>query len=89
MPESSPSATPTYRFEVHGRTPEEVSTMKQVGYGEDWAFAKQGKIRRDGYFCGSCSAFKALGQGMGGHEGACLKYNFRDRDFGCCAGWYR
>lgn len=85
MPESSPRAPVTYGFPTDGRSPEEVARMKEYGYGEDPEFAR-GYIREDGYFCGSCKAFKSV---PGTHEGVCLKFNFRDRDYGCCAGWYK
>jgi hypothetical protein len=82
---------PTHSFKPDGRTPKELEEMQEYGYVELPQFAKPGEIRNDGYFCGSCTWWEhkpnTMPENPDEHDGFCKRYDFRDRDFGCCNGW--
>lgn len=81
----------TFSFHPDKRSPHDVQIMQKIGYVEKDEYHKPGKIRSDGYFCGSCKAFQHKPHTIGGlvtsSDGWCQKYKFADRDYGCCGGW--
>jgi hypothetical protein len=72
----------TYSFAVDGRQPF-LQKMISAGYVEMKAF--QGKASRVGYWCESCPWMKEDPQGLTGYW--CAKFQFPDREYGCCGGW--
>lgn len=83
----------THGFYSDGRSREELRRMRDAGYVEDPEYMNPVYMRTDGYFCGSCGAYENtpgnMPQNPGPHDGYCHKFNFRDRDYGCCNGWYK
>lgn len=79
-----------YSFPVEGRTDDEIKEMKEYGYVELDAFKREDR-RADGYFCGTCQYYQAkpysFSQNATRNDGLCIKFQFRDRDYGCCAAW--
>jgi hypothetical protein len=65
---------------------EQLSSRVESGYVE-FEIYKGESIRKDGYFCGSCSYWEDLSSQKDGHLGWCKKFQFSDRDYGCCNGW--
>jgi len=80
----------SYAFSLDGRSQEDLGKMKEHGYVESDNFAEEA-IRDDGYFCGSCKWFDRQPNSIEGrsttHDGFCRRYQFQDRDYGCCGGW--
>lgn len=80
----------TYDFDVKGRNEREVNEMKEYGYVEREQYAKA-SLRNDGYFCGTCKWFERKPHTMpvkpSFHDGYCMRFAFRDTDYGCCGGW--
>jgi len=72
----------TSTFPVDGRE-KWVQKMVAAGYVEMKAF--KGKSSRVGYWCQSCPRMKEDPNGPTGYY--CDKFQFPDREHGCCGGW--
>ncbi len=78
-------------FPRDGRTDNEVKEMAEYHYDELPVFVGNATVD-GGRNCGNCGAFESRPDTMpvnpSESDGFCHKYNFKDRDYGCCDGWY-